>query len=99
MTDNLLTLVKKDLYKEWKSTNDIVEYNQNIYYHTTFSTEFRINNVYITDPIQIGKLFYNYFANIGLNLASNMYVHHNIQNFPDYLNKHSNIDFTFEPTS
>ena len=29
MTDDLLTLVnKKDLYKEWKSTNDIVEYNR-----------------------------------------------------------------------
>ena len=28
-----------------------------------------------------------------------MIVHHNIQNFTDYLNKLSNIDFTFEPTS
>ena len=28
-----------------------------------------------------------------------MNVHHNIQNFTDYLNKPSNIDFTFEPTS
>ena len=28
MTDDILTLVKKDLYKEWKSTNDIVEYNR-----------------------------------------------------------------------
>ena len=32
MTDDLLTLVNKinDLYKEWKSTNDIVEYNQTL---------------------------------------------------------------------
>ena len=148
MTDDLLTLVnrKNDLYKEWKSTNDIVEYNRKkinfktfdkiidknieeakkIYYHTTFSayknnlkktwamindtlhkkkncndfpTEFRINNESITDPIQISNHFNNYFANVGLNLASNMNVHHNIQNFTDYLNKPSNIDFTFEPTS
>ena len=28
-----------------------------------------------------------------------MNIHHNIQNFTDYLNKPSNIDFTFEPTS
>ena len=148
MTEDLLTLVnrKNDLYKEWKSTNDIVEYNRKkinfktfdkiiyknieeakkIYYHTTFSayknnlkktwamindtlhkkkncnkfpTEFRINNESITDPIQISNHFNNYFANAGLNLASNMNVHHSIQNFTDYLNKPSNIDFTFESTS
>ena len=32
-------------------------------------------------------------------MAPNKNVHHNIQNFTDYLNKPSNIDFTFEPTS
>ena len=46
-----------------------------------FPTEFRINNESITDPIQISNHFNNYFANVGLNLASNMNVHHNIQNF------------------
>ena len=28
-----------------------------------------------------------------------MNIHHNIQNYTDYLNKPSNIDYTFEPTS
>ena len=28
-----------------------------------------------------------------------MNIHHNIQNYTDYRNKPSNIDFTLEPTS
>ena len=64
-----------------------------------FPTEFIIHNESITDPIQISNLFNNYFANVGLNLATNMNLNNNLQNFSDYLNKPSNIDFTFEPTS
>ena len=64
-----------------------------------FLTEFIINNESITDPIQISNLFDNYFANVGLNLASNMNLNNKLQNFSDYLNTPSNIDFTFEPTS
>ena len=39
-----------------------------------FPTEFRINNESITDTIQISNHYNNYFANVGLNLASNMNV-------------------------
>ena len=39
MTDDILVLVKKeDLYIEWKSTNDIVEYNRNKINFKTFDT-------------------------------------------------------------
>ena len=76
--------------------NDTLHKNKNC---NDFLTEFRIYNESITYPIQISNLLNNYFANVGLNVASNMNIHHNIQNFTDYLNKPSNIDFTFEPTS
>ena len=64
-----------------------------------FPAEFMINNESIADPIQISNLFNNYFANVRLNLASNMNLNNNLQNFSDSLNKPSNRDFTFEPTS
>ena len=62
MKDDLLALINKinDLYKEWKSTNDIVQYNRK-------KINFKV---------------------------SNMNLNHNLQNFSDYLNKPSNIDFT-----
>ena len=42
MTGDLLALVNKinDLYKEWKSTNDIVEYNINKIKFKTFEKIF-----------------------------------------------------------
>ena len=70
--------------------NDILHKNKNV---NNFPTEFIINNESITDPIQISNLFNNYFANVGLNLVSNMNLNNNLQNFSDYLYKPLNIDF------
>ena len=76
--------------------NDTLHKKKNCNY---FPTEFIIHNESMTDPIQISNILNKYFANVGLNLTSNMYLNHNLQNFSDYLNNPSNIDFTFEPTS
>ena len=86
---------KNNLKKTWSMINDTLHKKKNC---NDFPTEFIINNESITDPIQISNILNNYFANVALDLASNINLKNNLQNFSDYLDKPSNIDFTFEPT-
>ena len=90
------TAYKNDMKKTWATINETLNKNKN---KNDFPPEYIINNKSITDSTEIANHFNNYFANIGLNLASNIDLVTNSYNFNDYLVNPTDLEFRFKLTT
>ena len=89
-------LQKGDMKKTWATINNTLNRNK---FKDDISREFIIDENTISDKIEIANHFNKYFANIGLNLSSNINVCNDSVDFSDYCTDQTHFCLRFNPIS